>query len=67
LAANIKRYGLDPVLNVPVHGPPLGTKETLARMEEQVAAAQAFCKKNVAAGIYFFGCPVQYNSSGHVR
>ena len=67
LAANIKRYGIDPVLNVPVHGTPLGTKETLARMGEQVAAAQAFCKQNAAAGIYFFGCPVQYNPSGHVR
>jgi hypothetical protein len=67
LSANIKRYGLDPALNVPVHGAPLGMEETLARMQEQVSAAQAFCKQNVAAGIHFFGCPVQYTPSGHVR
>lgn len=67
LAANIKRYGVDPAINVPVHGSPLGIKETLSRMESQVEAAQAFCKQNASAGIYFFGCPVQYNPSGHVR
>jgi hypothetical protein len=67
LAANIKHYGLNPVTNVPVHGSPLSIKETLAAMAKQVEAAQAFCKQNVAAGIYFFGCPVQYNADGHVR
>ena len=67
LAANIKRYGIDPAINVPVHGAPLGIKETLARIDEQAAAAMAFCKQNVAAGIHFFGCPVQYRASGHVR
>lgn len=67
LAANIKRYGIDPAMSVPVHGAPLGIKETLARMAEQVEAAQAFCRQNVAAGIYFFGCPVQYTPSGHVN
>jgi hypothetical protein len=66
LAANIKRHAINPAIIVPVHGAPLGIKETLARMEEQVATAQAFCRKNAAAGIYFFGCPVQYSPSGHV-
>jgi len=68
LAANIKHYGLNPETNVAVHGSSaLSIKETLAAIAKQVEAAQAFCKQNVAAGINFFGCPVQYNAEGPVR
>ncbi len=66
LSANIEAYDLDPVLNVAVHGPPGGLpiEETLANIQAQSEAAQAFCAEQVEAGIYFFGCPVQYDASG---
>ncbi len=66
MAANIEAYGLDPVRNVAVHGPPGGLpiEETLANIQRQSEAAQAFCAEQVRAGIYFFGCPVQYDASG---
>ena len=67
LTATIKRHGIDPVTNVPVHGEPVSMKEALTRMNEQAAAAQAFCSKSAAVGNFFFGCPVQYTPSGHVR
>lgn len=66
LSANIEAYGLDPVLNVAVHGPPGGLPidETLANIQAQSETAQAFCAEQAEAGIYFFGCPVQYDASG---
>jgi len=66
VAANIEAYGIDPVRNVAVHGPPGGLtiEETLAKIQAQSEAAQAFCAQQVEAGIYFFGCPVQYDASG---
>jgi hypothetical protein len=66
LAANIKAYGIDPRLNVAVHGPngglPIAT--TLANNQKQAQAAQQFCAQQQAAGVPVFGCPVQYDSSG---
>jgi hypothetical protein len=66
LSANIEAYGLDPVRNVAVHGPPGGLpiEETLANIQAQSETAQAFCREQADAGIYFFGCPVQYDASG---
>lgn len=66
LSRNIAEYGLDPVLNVAVHGPPGGLPidETLANIQAQSETAQAFCADQRQAGIYFFGCPVQYDSTG---
>ncbi|HEX6999562.1 MAG TPA: MBL fold metallo-hydrolase [Gammaproteobacteria bacterium] len=66
LSANIEAYGLDPVRNVAVHGPPGGLpiEETLANIQRQAEAAQAFCAEQVEAGSYVFGCPVQYDASG---
>jgi hypothetical protein len=66
LSANIDAYGLDPVRNVAVHGPPGGLPiaETFAHIQAQSEAAQAFCSEQAEAGIYFFGCPVQYDASG---
>src|SRR5690606_39070544 len=66
LSANVEAYGLDPVRNVAVHGPPGGLpiEETLANIQSQSEAAQAFCAEQANAGIYFFGCPVQYDASG---
>src|SRR5690606_37920114 len=66
MSANIEAYGIEPVRNVAVHGPPGGLPidETLANIQAQSEAAQAFCSEQVEAGIYFFGCPVQYDASG---
>lgn len=66
LPANLKAYGLDPVLNVAVHGPNggLSLQTTLANTRKQVEAAQAFCAQQTAAGVPVFGCPVQVDTSG---
>jgi hypothetical protein len=66
LSANIEAYGLDPLRNVAVHGPPGGLplEETLANIQAQSQTAQAFCSEQADAGIHFFGCPVQYDASG---
>jgi hypothetical protein len=66
LAANIEAYRIDPRLNVAVHGPPggLSIDATLANNQRQAEAAQRFCAEQVQAGIYFFGCPVQYDARG---
>lgn len=66
MSANIDAYGLDPILNVAVHGEPGGLPiaETLANIQAQSERAQAFCAEQMEAGIYFFGCPVQYDASG---
>lgn len=66
MTANIEAYDLDPELNVAVHGPPggLSIEETLANIQAQSEAAQAFCAEQREAGDHFFGCPVQYDASG---
>ena len=66
LAANIKAYGIDPRLNVAVHGPNggLSIEQTLANNRRQMEAAQKFCTEQQTAGIPVFGCPVQYDISG---
>ena len=66
MPANIKAYGLDPKLNVAVHGPNggLSLETTLANSRRQVQAAQAFCAEQAAAGVPVFGCPVQVDTSG---
>ena len=66
LPANLKAYGLDPKLNVAVHGPNggLSLETTLANTRRQVQAAQAFCAEQTAAGVPVFGCPVQVDTSG---
>jgi hypothetical protein len=68
LAANIGAYGLDPRLNVAVHGPPGGLPidETLANNQRQAETARQFCAEQVEAGIYHSGCPVQYDARGPV-
>jgi hypothetical protein len=66
LAANIKAYGIDPRLNVAVHGPDggLSIEQTLANNRRQMEAAQKFCAEQQAAGVPVFGCPVQYDTAG---
>lgn len=66
LAKNIAAYDLEPELNIAVHGPPggLSIEETLANIQAQSEAAQAFCAEQAEAEKFFFGCRVQYDASG---
>jgi Metallo-beta-lactamase superfamily len=68
LNANIKAYGINPRLNVAVHGPNGGLtiEATLANNQRQLEAAQKFCAQQLAAGVPVFGCPVQYDTTGAV-
>lgn len=67
LRGNIEHYGLDPLIDIPVHGSVGPIQEKLARTREQVEAAQAFCARSAERGIYPFGCPVQYTTTGPVE
>lgn len=66
LATNLRTYGLQPRLNVAVHGPDggLSIEQTLANIQRQAEAAQRFCTEQRDKGIPVFGCPVQYDASG---
>jgi len=68
LNANIKAYGIDPRLNVAVHGPNggLSIEATRANNQRQMRAAQEFCAKQMTAGVPVFGGPVQYDTDGPV-
>ncbi len=67
LRANIEHYGLDPEIDIPVHGSVGPIQEKIARTEEQVKAARQFCADNLERGIYPFGCPVQYSTKGPIE
>ena len=58
---SVERYGLDPALNIPVHGIVTTFDETIAAIEEQVGRARAYCTRQARAGVYPAGCPVQYS------
>jgi hypothetical protein len=66
LNTNIKAYGIDPRLNVAVHGPNggLAIETTLANNQRQMEAAQKFCAQQQQSGVPVFGCPVQYDKAG---
>jgi hypothetical protein len=66
LAINIAAYGINPQINVAVHGPNggLSLEQTLANNRAQVKAAQEFCARQQQAGIPIYGCPVQYDERG---
>ncbi|HXC60482.1 MAG TPA: MBL fold metallo-hydrolase [Steroidobacteraceae bacterium] len=68
LNANIKAYGINPRLDVAVHGPNggLSIEASLANNQRQVEAAQKFCAQQQASGVPVFGCPVQYDTVGAV-
>jgi len=68
LNENLKAYGIDPRLNVAVHGPNggLSIEATLANNQRQMEAAQKFCADQQAVGVPVFGCPVQYDVNGAV-
>jgi glyoxylase-like metal-dependent hydrolase (beta-lactamase superfamily II) len=58
---SVERYGLDPALNIPVHGIVTTFDETIAAIEEQVQRAGDHCTRQARAGVYPAGCPVQYS------
>ena len=66
LATNLKAYGIEPALNVAVHGSPGGLPiaQTLANNQAQSEAAQKYCVGQREKGIPVFGCPAQYDASG---
>lgn len=66
LAGNIAARGIQPRINVAVHGPNGGLpiERTLANTQAQAEAARKFCAEQESKGIPVFGCPVQYDASG---
>ncbi len=66
LRANMDLYGIDPKIDIPVHGTVETIDEKIKHTNEQVEAAQKFCAENAASGIYPFGCPVRYSTAGPI-
>jgi hypothetical protein len=65
LAANVEHYGIDPKINIAVHGTgPLSIQQTLANIQKQVGAAIDYCRTTEQGGRFVFGCPVQYDNQG---
>jgi glyoxylase-like metal-dependent hydrolase (beta-lactamase superfamily II) len=58
---SVERYGLNPALNIPVHGIVTTFEETIAAIEQQVERARTYCTRQARAGVYPAGCPVQYS------
>jgi hypothetical protein len=58
---NVEHYGLDPAINIPVHGKVTTFADTVATIEKQVATAKKYCAASARAGVYPAGCPVQYS------
>jgi len=57
----VERYGLNPAMNVPVHGIVTTFDEAIAAIEKQVKNARDYCTRQARAGVYPAGCPVQYS------
>jgi glyoxylase-like metal-dependent hydrolase (beta-lactamase superfamily II) len=57
----VERYGLNPAINIPVHGIVTTFDETIATIEKQVQNARNFCTRQARAGVFPAGCPVQYS------
>jgi glyoxylase-like metal-dependent hydrolase (beta-lactamase superfamily II) len=58
---NVERYGLNPAINIPVHGIVTPFDETIATIEKQVRSARDYCTRQARAGVYPAGCPVRYS------
>ncbi|HET8698931.1 MAG TPA: MBL fold metallo-hydrolase, partial [Gammaproteobacteria bacterium] len=67
IKANRDLYGIDPQLDIPVHGTPQSIADKLAGAAKQAEAAQQFCVDNAARGSYPFGCPVRYSTTGLIE
>ncbi len=49
---SVERYGLDPAINVPVHGAVSSFADAIGAIEAQVERARAFCADRAAAGYW---------------
>jgi glyoxylase-like metal-dependent hydrolase (beta-lactamase superfamily II) len=58
---SVERYGLDPAINVPVHGIVTTFDEAVASIQEQVARARQYCAEQARVGVFPAGCPVRYS------
>ncbi|HEX6998410.1 MAG TPA: MBL fold metallo-hydrolase [Gammaproteobacteria bacterium] len=66
MRANMERYGIDPEIDIPVHGTPGPVAEKLAITDRQIEAARSFCAESAALGSFPFGCPVRYSTTGPI-
>jgi glyoxylase-like metal-dependent hydrolase (beta-lactamase superfamily II) len=57
----VERYGLEPAINIPVHGIVTTFDDAIAAIEKQVKNARDYCTRQARAGVYPAGCPVQYS------
>ena len=66
MAYNIESYDINPVRNIAVHGEQGGLpiEEALSNNQAQSERAQAYCAEQAAKGVYYFGCPVEYDADG---
>jgi len=58
---SVERYGLEPAINVPVHGIVTTFDEAVASIQEQVARARQHCAEQARVGVFPAGCPVRYS------
>ena len=58
---SIEHFGLDPAIDIPVHGRVSTFEEVIENIESQVASAREFCSKNESLGVSIAGCPVKYS------
>jgi hypothetical protein len=61
---SVDRYGLDPAINIPVHGIVTSFADTIDAIEAQVGRAREFCAAAAADGWVPGGCPVKYSREG---
>jgi glyoxylase-like metal-dependent hydrolase (beta-lactamase superfamily II) len=66
LRANMDLYGLEPEIDIPVHGTPGTVEQKLATTAAQAEAARRFCAERAAVDSYPFGCPVRYSTTGPI-
>jgi hypothetical protein len=64
LQANIDRYGIEPEIDIPVHGAVQSVAEKLAGIARQVDSAREFCDESARGERFPLGCPVQYSIAG---
>ncbi|HEX5048958.1 MAG TPA: MBL fold metallo-hydrolase, partial [Gammaproteobacteria bacterium] len=64
IKANRDLYGIEPKLDIPVHGTPQSIEEKLTSAAKQMEAAQRFCADNESRGSFPLGCPVRYSTTG---
>jgi len=64
LQANMDRYGIEPELDIPVHGAVQSVAQKLAGVARQVGNAREFCETSADGDRFPLGCPAQYSIDG---